>query len=67
MIFKSTPVIPTGVYPHMPIPLGLIPGPKFTKIGDDLLRISCQISSPCTTDDGDIHCKTFADKHTNSK
>ena len=68
----NTPVTATGVYPNMPIPLGkLTPGPKFTKIGDDLLPTqiyhSAKFHRPASTHAGDIRYKISADKQTNSK
>ena len=95
----STPVIPTGLYPHMPIPSqrwlircsvitgqfvtlrcircvlpkvftfwpwGLSPGPKFTKIADDLLPT--QVYHPAkfhrcaSTHATDIQYRKFVDK-----
>jgi len=82
----STPVIPTGVHLHMPIPLGCIPvnglrdvryqhfslfglrggltlGPKFTKIGADLLPTQvyhlAKFHFPASTHTGDMRYKNL--------
>jgi len=51
--------------------LGLIPGPKFAKIGDDLLPTQvyhpAKFHRPVSTYAGDIRYKTFADKDRNTQ
>ena len=50
---------------------GANPGPKFTKIGDDLLPTQVyhpvKFHRPVSTHDGDIPYRKSADKHRNSK